>query len=104
MDGDGVQKPDPPGDPPHPLGLSSSGHMSTGRRGLGRRPCELGVQESTNVVPVKRRLPASSDDTSPSPELQSQTVSGDLTVNSGHVNPVPQHPVTASEGGLTSDH
>lgn len=101
--GDEVQKPDPAVDSPHPLSLSSCGHMSTGRRGLGRRPCELGVQESTNGLPVKRRPPASRDDRSSSPELQSQSVSGDLIANSGLVNPGPQHPVTASEGGLISD-
>ncbi|EDL78474.1 rCG31617 [Rattus norvegicus] len=101
--GDEVQESDPAIAPPYPLGLSSPGHMSTGKRGLGRRPCELGVQESTNGAPVKRRLPEGRDDRSPSPELQSQSVTGDLIVNSDLVNPGPQHPVTASEGGLTSD-
>lgn len=101
--GDEVQKSDSARSSPHPLSLSSSGHMSTGRRGLGRRPYELGVQESTNGAPVKRRLPASRDDTSPSPELHPQLVSGDFTVNSGLVNPGPQHLMTTSEGGLTSD-
>ncbi|XP_076782167.1 lysine-specific demethylase 4D [Arvicanthis niloticus] len=100
--GNEVQKSDPAIAASHPLGLSP-GHMSNGRRGLGRRPCELGVQESTSGAPVKRRLPAGKDDTNPSPELQSQLMSGNLIVNSGLVNPGPKHPVTPSEGGLTSD-
>ncbi|XP_021490815.2 lysine-specific demethylase 4D [Meriones unguiculatus] len=85
---DEVQKPDPATAPPHPLGLSSP--MSTGRRGLGRRPCELEVQESTNAAPVKRRLPPGL-----SPELQSQSARGDVIENSGLGSPGPQHPVTA---------
>ncbi|KAM7338053.1 hypothetical protein ACRRTK_004172 [Alexandromys fortis] len=59
-----VQKPDRAPVPPPTLGPSSSRHYkSTGRRGLGRRHCELGVQESTNEAPVKRRQPAGSADT-----------------------------------------
>nr|BAC26740.1 unnamed protein product [Mus musculus] len=101
--GDDVQKSDSARASPHPLSLPSSGHMSTRRCSLGRRPCELGAQESSNGAPVKRQLPAGRDDTSPSPELQPQAVSGDLIVDSGLVNPGPQHLMTASEGGLTSD-
>ncbi|CAH6777450.1 lysine-specific demethylase 4D [Phodopus roborovskii] len=94
------QKPDSdPGSPPT-LDLSSPGHyMSTGRRGLGRRHCELGVQEDTNEAPVKRRLPACRVDTGLNADL-SQSVIQDLI---GPEGPGPHYPVTASEGRLTSD-
>ncbi|CAO2636123.1 Lysine-specific demethylase 4D [Lemmus lemmus] len=70
-----VQKPDRALVPPPTLGPSSSCHyMSTGRRGLGRRPCELGVQESTSEAPVKRHQPAGRADT----ELLTQSNNGAL--------------------------
>ncbi|XP_059123314.1 lysine-specific demethylase 4D-like [Peromyscus eremicus] len=100
---DEVQEPDPAPATPPTLGLSSGHDLSTGRRSLGRRPCEQGVQESTSEAPVKRRQPAGGADTSLNPELPSQSVSEDLIVNPVPSNPGPQHPVTVSEGGLTCD-
>lgn len=100
---DEFQKPHPaPGSPPM-LALSSGHYTSTGRRGLGQSHSELGVQECINEAPVKRRLPAGRVDISLNPDLLSQSVIEDLIVNPVPVSPGPQHPVTASEGGLISD-
>ncbi|KAG3286385.1 lysine demethylase 4D [Ictidomys tridecemlineatus] len=73
-----------------PLTLHPS--VLTGRRGRGRRPRELRVQEQTSQVPAKRRLSAGTASIALDPELRLKTAHGDLMINPEPLSPRLQHP------------
>ncbi|MBZ3880739.1 Lysine-specific demethylase 4D [Sciurus carolinensis] len=78
-------------------------HRSTGRRGRGRRPRELGIQEPSPRAPAKRRPSVGTVRTALDPELPLKTTHGDLIVNPELLGPGLQHPAMASECCLASD-
>ncbi|XP_037697088.1 lysine-specific demethylase 4D [Choloepus didactylus] len=83
--------------PPLPPG-SSAPHLplSTGRRGRGRRPRELGSREPTLQPPAKRRLSVATAHTAPGLEAQPPPRDGPLIHNPAPLSTGPQHPAKAS--------